>query len=153
MSGSNRRALKTPPRRKRRWGRRLFGWMFVLALLGAGGFALAVALTPLPDPNDVAANEATVVYYADGVTEIGRLGDATRRSVNIDQVPLPVRNAVLAAEDRDFYSHGGVSPIGIGRAMWNNVRGEAVQGCLHNHPAICQERLPHLGSLVVAQGT
>lgn len=128
MSGSNRRALKTPPRRKRRWGRRLFGWMFVLALLGAGGFALAVALTPLPDPNDVAANEATVVYYADGVTEIGRLGDATRRSVNIDQVPLPVRNAVLAAEDRDFYSHGGVSPIGIGRAMWNNVRGEAVQG-------------------------
>lgn len=115
-------------RPRRRWGRRLFGTAFVLGLLAIGGFALAVALTPLPDPNEIAASEATVVYYADGVTEIGRLSESTRRSVGLEQIPMDVRHAVLAAEDRDFYNHGGVSPIGIGRALINNVRGEAVQG-------------------------
>jgi len=115
-------------RRKRRWGRRFFATGFVLALLAIGGFALAVALTPLPDANEVAATEATVVYYADGTTEVGRLGDATRRSIDLIDVPLDVQRAVLAAEDRDFYEHGGVSPIGVGRAMWNNVTGGDIQG-------------------------
>lgn len=117
---------KTRP--KRRWGRRLFATGFVAALLAIGGFALAVALTPLPDANEVAASEATVVYYADGSTEIGRLGDATRRSIDLLDVPLVVQRAVLAAEDRDFYEHGGVSPVGVGRAMWNNVTGGDIQG-------------------------
>lgn len=116
------------PRPKRRWGRRLFATGFVAALLAIGGFALAVALTPLPDANEVAASEATVVYYADGSTEIGRLGDATRRSIDLLDVPLVVQRAVLAAEDRDFYEHGGVSPVGVGRAMWNNVTGGDIQG-------------------------
>ena len=119
---------KRAQRPKRRWGRRLFATGFVLALLAIGGFALAVALTPLPDANEVAASEATVVYYADGITELGRLGDSTRRSVALENIPLDVQRAVLAAEDRDFYEHGGVSPVGVGRAMWNNVTGGDVQG-------------------------
>jgi len=126
---SKARRTERPRRRpRRRLGRRLFGTVLALGLLVVGGFALAVALTPLPDPNDIAANEATVVYYADGVTEIGRLGEATRRSVSMEQIPTEVRFAVLAAEDRDFYNHSGVSPVGIGRALINNARGEAVQG-------------------------
>lgn len=115
-------------RRKRRWGRRLFATGFVVALFAIGGFALAVALTPLPDANEVTASEASVVYYSDGATEIGRLGDATRRSIDLIDVPLDVQRAVLAAEDREFYSHGGVSPLGVGRAMWNNVTGGDIQG-------------------------
>ena len=43
-------------------------------------------------------------------------------------MPLQVQQAVLAAEDRSFYDHGGVSPIGIGRAVWNNVTGGSTQG-------------------------
>jgi len=117
-----------PPRRKRRWGRRLLLTGFLLALLAVGGFALAVFLTPVPDPNDVAATEATVVYYSDGQTEIGRLGESTRRSVPLESVPLDVQRAVLAAEDRSFYEHGGFSPLGIGRAVMNNVQGGSLQG-------------------------
>jgi membrane peptidoglycan carboxypeptidase len=115
----------------RRW---LPSWKQLLAmvLLGVGlvvgGFAVAVAVTPVPPPNEVAATEATIVYYSDGATEIGRLGDATRRSVPLAEVPVDVQHAVLAAEDRDFYEHGGFSPIGIGRALWNNVSGGSTQG-------------------------
>ena len=35
--------------------------------------------------------------------------------------------AVLAAEDRTFYDHGGVDPVGIVRALWANLRSESVQ--------------------------
>lgn len=132
MAAQQRRHAKpapvAPTRRKRRWFRRLFLTGVLVALLGAGAFALAVVLTPMPDPNEVAASEATVVYWSDGTTEIGRLGDSTRRSVPLGDVPQDVQHAVLAAEDRDFYAHSGVSPIAVGRAIWNNVTGGSVQG-------------------------
>ena len=41
----------------------------------------------------------------------------------IQSVPEHVREAVLAAEDRSFYSNPGFDPIGIARAAWNQVRG------------------------------
>ena len=90
--------------------------------------ALVITFMPVPQPSEVATAQATVVYWSDGVTEIGRLGDATRRSIPLSQVPLPVIRAVLAAEDRDFYSHGGLSISGIGRALMNNASGGATQG-------------------------
>jgi membrane peptidoglycan carboxypeptidase len=122
------KAPADPPRRKRRWVRGTFLTLLFLGLLGGGAFAAAVFLTPVPDPNEVARTEATVVYWADGTTEIGRLGDSTRRSVPLDEVPLDVQRAVLAAEDRDFYEHGGFSPVGIGRAVYNNATGGSLQG-------------------------
>ena len=126
----NRHAKAEPeePRRKRRWIRGTILTLFVVGLLGVGAFAAAVYLTPVPDPNEVARTEATVVYYSDGTTEIGRLGDSTRRSVALADVPLDVQRAVLAAEDREFYNHGGFSPVGIGRAVYNNVTGGSLQG-------------------------
>ena len=38
-----------------------------------------------------------------------------------------LREAVLATEDRDYYEHGGVDPVGIGRALYNDLRGRGVQ--------------------------
>lgn len=115
-----------PPRR--RWGRILLATIAVLVAVGAALFFAAFAATSIPSPNDVATSEATIVYYSDGEHEIGRLGEATRRSVTLDQVPLDVQHAVLAAEDRTFYEHGGISPLGIARSAMNNVTGGSTQG-------------------------
>ncbi len=92
------------------------------------GVTLLITLMPVPQPSEVAAAQATIVYWSDGVTEIGRLGDATRRSIPLAAVPVPVIEAVLAAEDRDFFNHGGLSVSGIGRALMNNASGGATQG-------------------------
>ena len=100
----------------------------VLVGLAIAAFAIAVARTSVPSPNEVAKSEATIVFWSDGVTELGRLGDATRRSVDLADIPLPVQQAVLAAEDRSFYEHGGVSPVGLVRALVNNLRGGSIQG-------------------------
>ena len=113
---------------KRHWVRGLVIIFVVLAALGVGAFALAVSMTTVPSPNEVSTSEATIVYWADGKTELGRLGEATRRSVALANVPLEAQHAVLAAEDRSFYDHGGVSPLGIGRAVLNNLQGGSTQG-------------------------
>ncbi len=52
-----------------------------------------------------------------------------RELVQLDQVPLPIRNTLLLVEDRDFYSHHGVSPWSVLRAFIVNLQaGQTVQG-------------------------
>jgi membrane peptidoglycan carboxypeptidase len=129
-SGTRTRAkapARKPAKPKRHWLRWLIIIVVLLVAAGVAVFAFLLARTNVPTPNELATSEATIVYWSDG-TELGRLGESTRRSVALDDVPLDVQHAVLAAEDRSFYDHGGVSPLGIGRAVWNNVTGGSTQG-------------------------
>lgn len=107
--------------------KKLIGFGVIAAIVGVLAAALVVIFYPVPEPNDFAVAEATEVYYADG-TLIAQVGDITRTSVPLDRVPIEVQQAVLAAEDRSFYDHQGFSPVGIGRALYNNVRGGPTQG-------------------------
>ena len=50
-----------------------------------------------------------------------------RVNVPLDEVPEVLVQAVLAAEDRDYYGHGGIDPVGITRALYNDLRGRGVQ--------------------------
>jgi membrane peptidoglycan carboxypeptidase len=99
------------------------GFLALVALLG-----VAYAATDIPQPNDLISAQTSIVYYSNGKTEIGRFGAQNRINVDIDQVPDHVQKAVLAAEDRSFYENNGVSPTGIARAFWNNLRGGSTQG-------------------------
>jgi peptidoglycan glycosyltransferase len=78
----------------------------------------------VPNPDDAVNNQVTVVSFADG-SPLTRLvpEEGNRIKVPIDQVPLHVRHAVLAAEDRSFYSNPGFDLTGIMRAAWNQLRG------------------------------
>ena len=68
-----------------------------------------------------------------------------RINVTSTRCPPSSQQAVLATEDRDFYEHGGVDPVGISRALYNDLRGtRRAAGRLDDHPAVRQERLPHL---------
>jgi len=52
-----------------------------------------------------------------------------RRLVKVDEVSPLLVNTLLAVEDKHFYSHYGIDPWGIARALWVNLRaGETVQG-------------------------
>ena len=143
MTGDQRGASRRPParsssgprpaarRRKAKrphWLRRILIAGIGLFVLAVAGFAIAIAMTTIPTPNELATSQATVVYYADGKNEVGRLGDSSRRSVPLAEVPELVQKAILAAEDRDFYDHGGISPIGFARAVINNLTGGSTQG-------------------------
>ncbi|MGV1008630.1 MAG: transglycosylase domain-containing protein [Dermatophilaceae bacterium] len=112
----------------RTWVRRI-----VLVLLGLVGLAfvsmaVAFALVQVPSPNDLAEAQTTVLYYDDGRTEMARVAELNRESVPLSAVPVHVRNAVIAAEDRDFSSNQGISVGGIARSVWQALRGSDVQG-------------------------
>jgi hypothetical protein len=90
-------------------------------------FAFAYFTVSIPDPNQYVNSQATVIQYADG-TEIGRVGAENRTSVQLAGVPIRVRHAIMAAEDRTFYTEHAFSPSGILRALWHNLQGGSLQG-------------------------
>src|SRR5450759_301585 len=99
-----------------------------LFLVGAALVGVAYATVKIPQPNDLANAQASIIYYADGKTEMARISEINRESVPLSQIPLHVQHALLAAEDRTFYQNNGVSPSGIGRALIVALKGGATQG-------------------------
>jgi len=81
----------------------------------------------------------SVVYSGDG-TLIGRFGTTDRQMLTYNQLAQGhqwIINAVLAAEDRNFYNEGGVSPTGIMRAAYEDAKGN--DGSLQGGSTITQE--------------
>ncbi|MCU1686034.1 MAG: hypothetical protein JWQ81_6773 [Amycolatopsis sp.] len=104
------------------------GTVMTLVVLLVAALAVALSVVQIPQPNDFATSQATIFDYADGHTEIAHVG-VNRISVPLEQIPQVMRDAILAAEDRSFYSESGVSPKGIVRALGNNLLGSGgVQG-------------------------
>ncbi|MGY1660214.1 transglycosylase domain-containing protein [Geodermatophilus sp. SYSU D00705] len=121
-------------RTKKQKGRRrlkIVGAAFAGMLVLLGVFVGVVyATTEVPDPDSVQNAQTTVVYYADGTTEMARLGvdGGNRTNVPLDKVAKPAQEAILAAENRSFYTDPGISFTGIMRAAWNNLTGGSTQG-------------------------
>jgi membrane peptidoglycan carboxypeptidase len=114
--------------------------------------AVAYARTEVPEPDRQATAAVTRVLYSDG-SEMGRVGDQNRILTTVDKVPADVREAVLAAEDRGFYTEPGISPRGIAGAVHQRARRRRdPAGRLDHHPAVRQERLPDLRAHLHAQG-
>jgi membrane peptidoglycan carboxypeptidase len=113
-------------------GRRLFrGGLLtglIALLLGGAAFAYAYASTDIPDPNEDFQTQTTFVYYADGKTELGRFATQNRVSIPLADVPQHVQDAVIAAENRSFWTDQGIDPKGIVRAAFSNATSESTQG-------------------------
>ena len=83
-------------------------------------FGFAYFTVSIPDPNAYVNSQSTIIQYSDG-TEIGRIGSENRTVVTLAEIPLHVRNSVMAAEDRSFYSNRAISPIALAAAVWDNL--------------------------------
>ncbi|WP_420033870.1 transglycosylase domain-containing protein [Streptomyces sp. cg28] len=114
------------------WRRLIPTWRMVLGtligfiVLCCGLFALGYALVDIPPANSAATAQSNVYLYANGA-QIARDGDVNRENVQLAQIPKPVQHAVLAAEDRDFYSESAIDPKAMLRAAWNTLRGKGKQ--------------------------
>jgi membrane peptidoglycan carboxypeptidase len=96
-------------------------------IAGATLFAFAYFTVSVPDANAFVNSQSTIIQYSNG-EEIGRIGSENRQIVPLAKIPLNVRHAVLAAEDRGFYSNRAFSVTGIARAVLNNLKGGSLQG-------------------------
>jgi len=125
--------MAAPKGKPRRVSLKRLALRWMLFLGGLGFFAGSVLLVfsyftvQIPDPNSYVTSQATILTYDDG-SEFARIGAQNRTSVPLGKIPLDLRHAVLAAENRNFYKEHAISPTGIIRALFNMARGGAVQG-------------------------
>ncbi len=110
----------------------------VLSVIAVAGFALAIYAAwlfhDMPDAADLINYRpptSTRVYAWDG-TLIGEFSKERRIFIPYDQIPPRLVEAFLAAEDRNFFQHGGIDVEGVGRAMakdvLNAIRGRRLEG-------------------------
>lgn len=129
--GQNKQA---EPRRPRRWIRNLFIFIALLgvALAVTGCAVYSSVSSGLPDPDIRAArgrDQSTVITDRDGKTLARLFAEQNRQDVALEKMPAHVRQAVIATEDKRFYEHEGVDPLGIARAIAVDVaKGEKAQG-------------------------
>ena len=142
--GPNGLAPRRGPRRQRRsfgewfksgdWWRR-WTWKKALGVLaaivlsvplaGLVAFFVAYERTPIPTETSALATAApSTVYFRNGTT-IGTFseGGLNRQILTSEQIPAVMNNAIIAAEDRQFYTEGGISITGIARAAYEDLRG------------------------------
>ncbi|GAA2180081.1 transglycosylase domain-containing protein [Brooklawnia cerclae] len=100
----------------------------VMALLGVGGAFVFYQRAELPDPNAEFLTQTTHLYFRDGTTELGSLAIQNRTEISYDEIPQVLKDAVVAAEDRTFWTNQGVDIKGMARAFWRIARGQDVQG-------------------------
>lgn len=96
------------------------GILIGAAALGTAYWLIAPRLPSVEVLKDVRLQVPLRVESADGKL-IAMFGETKRTPVRIDEVPLQLRNAFIAAEDADFYSHHGIDLGGILRAVWLTV--------------------------------
>ncbi|HOB14368.1 MAG TPA: PBP1A family penicillin-binding protein [Novosphingobium sp.] len=112
---------KEPPSGFRRFMRRLFVWGFALTLLGvlSLGVAVALAAQQLPDFEKIknTQSEQMIVVRARDGTQLVSLGPSYGKWLKSDQIPQVMKDAMLSVEDRRFYSHIGIDPIGLLRSV------------------------------------
>jgi membrane peptidoglycan carboxypeptidase len=142
--GSNGR----PPKRKGNWWRH-WTWRKALALVAiafTGMFLMLAAVvvyyyekTQIPtEISEAALQQSSTVYFSDGKTEVGTFtaNGIDRQMLASNQIPTVMKNAIVAAEDRNYYHEGGISFTGIMRSAFEDVFGS---GGLQGGSTLTQE--------------
>ena len=105
---------------------RLVKWTFVLGLWASiiliGVLAWYARELPGIIENPKFKKEVSITVLANDGSVIGRYGDLKGNTLSIQDVPKHTLDAVLAVEDRRFYHHFGIDPIGLARAIYVNIR-------------------------------
>ncbi len=128
-----------PPRRSKKASRgsgaklrrsfvgRLVYWGFVLAVWGvvgvAGLFAYYASQLPPIDQLAVPKRPPNIAILAGDGSLLANRGDTGGAAVHLSELPPYLPKAFVAIEDRRFYQHFGIDPIGIGRAIFRDVTG------------------------------
>jgi membrane peptidoglycan carboxypeptidase len=135
-------------RRKGSWWRH-WTWRKALAVFAGaivGMFLLLAAVvvyyyekTQIPtEVSELALQQSSTVYFSDGKTQVGTFSanGIDRQMLASNQIPAVMKNAIVAAEDRNFYHEGGISITGIMRSAYEDLFGS---GGLQGGSTLTQE--------------
>lgn len=103
----------------------------VVVIVSAAGFSTVTFLRTLPDPHqlsDFKMPAATLIYDRNNTLLYSAYDNSYRIPVSLQSVPKTLIDATIATEDKRFYSHPGVDPIAIVRAIFQNSSREYTSG-------------------------
>ncbi len=111
----------------------LLGTTMIASSVVAGGLVgLAISFRNLPDVRvlrNYVPSETSYIYDINGTLLYSLHDEANREVVDIDDISPDLKRAVLAVEDSYFYSHNGINPSSVGRAVLANFQaGDTVEG-------------------------
>lgn len=103
---------------------------FGILSIGIGIIAVSAVflmiVRDLPDPTRISERpvaESTKIYDRTGTVLLYEIhGEEKRTVIPFSDIPTSIKNATLAAEDANFYSHGGIDIKGIFRALYVDIR-------------------------------
>lgn len=116
-NGSGSTPKKTSPKRLF-W---ICALLLILIVAGGGCGFISATLSNLPDVSNVRPSASSQIYDVHGNLITTVHSTENRLPVPLKDVPKDLQNAFVATEDSRFYSHHGIDPIGILRAIWVNV--------------------------------
>ena len=116
-NGSGSTPKKTSPKRLF-W---ICALLLILIVAGGGCGFISATLSNLPDVSNVRPSASSQIYDVHGNLITTVHSTENRLPVPINEVPKELQDAFVATEDSRFYSHHGIDPIGILRAIWVNV--------------------------------
>jgi penicillin-binding protein 1A len=111
----------------------LLGTTMIVSSVMAGGLVgLAISFRNLPDVRvlrNYVPSETSYIYDINGTLLHSLHDEANREVVDTDEMSPHLKRAVLAVEDSYFYSHNGINPSSVGRALLANAEaGSTVEG-------------------------
>lgn len=111
-------------------GRTLIGAVVLAILIPLGTFLAAYVMVDVPEPEELPSPQVSQIMASDSTTELARIvpPEGNRSQVSVDEISDYVKNAVLAAEDREFYTNPGFSITGFARAVLGQITGDASAG-------------------------
>jgi len=104
--------------------------------MALGGILLTILIiiffvVQVPSPSELANRDlaaATKIYDRNGELLYDIFKDQNRTPVNFEDIPVYVRQATIAIEDKDFYKHQGFSMVGITRAFSDSILSRKIEG-------------------------
>ncbi|MEV6330411.1 transglycosylase domain-containing protein [Streptomyces sp. NPDC051909] len=127
------RIIDYPRYGKYGWRRWMPSWKLVtglfLAFVGGlmGAATIAYARVDIPNEAISAKQQNNVYYWSDG-SVMATTGEVNRQIIGYEEIPVAMKDAVVSAENKTFWTDSGIDPMGIGRAVWNMAKGEQTQG-------------------------
>jgi membrane peptidoglycan carboxypeptidase len=122
-------------RRKGSWWRH-WTWRKAIAVAAGAGAVMMLlivaavvylyAKTQIPtEVSEAALQQSSTVYFSNGKTQVGTFtaDGIDRQMLTSGQIPSVMKNAIIAAEDRHFYTEGGISVSGILRSAYEDLKG------------------------------
>ncbi|WP_062314328.1 transglycosylase domain-containing protein [Demequina rhizosphaerae] len=93
----------------------------VAVAVAAIGIMVIYSRLEVPAASDVALAQSSTVYWAGGKQEMAKVGEVDREIIDCSVLPDHVPHAIVAAEDRSFYTNPGIDFTATARALYNTI--------------------------------